>query len=146
MVIFAKVTANNPKQQVYGTREFEDIVNIDGINYPNLKNLIENLVSTLEKTDQKITKRTLRLRALKNTIDNISMLNPELFRTICKMCIDSSYENITGYNLTCDRIIKLCPKSRQQQIKEKLDRMRRERLQRLESSCILVRLLKTLDC
>lgn len=116
-------------------KEFDmnNTVMFNNIRYPNLKNLIKSIEIAMKDDLLKLLKRTVRKNLLKKAMEDIFRFNKYVSNEICKQCIDNKYEKITGYNLNCYKIIKLCPQfDFKQQISDKLlDMLRKKRIQTL---------------
>jgi hypothetical protein len=84
-------------------------VKINGLTYINLKTIIEDINYLFDNNRlTKAVKRAKRKLILETALKDISMFNNELFKRICDLCKVSGKENITGYNLNCEDILKKC--------------------------------------
>jgi hypothetical protein len=92
-------------------------INLDGIFYMNLKSLLESIEKTLSESFMKVAKRQDRRTLIKSSLQNIKLFNPTLYKKICDECEKSPNETITGFNLICEDIKKMCPLSKSEQEK-----------------------------
>lgn len=121
-------------------KEFDmnNTVIFNNIRYPNLKNLIKGIQEAIEENPFKLVKRFTRKNLLEQAMKDIFRFNTYVSKEICKQCINNNYETLTGYNLNCYKIIRLCPQFKfEKQIKDRqyairLEGMRKRRLEELK--------------
>jgi len=122
-------------------KEFDmnNTVMLNNIRYPNLKNLINGIQEAIEQDPFKLVKRITRKNLLEQAMKDIFRFNTYVSNEICKQCINNNYETLTGYNLNCYKIIRLCPQFKfEKQIQDrqhaiKLKGLRKRRLEELKT-------------
>jgi len=92
--------------QIENNFQKNNIVKLDGLRYPNLKTLISDTENCM--VGEKMAKRYSRVQLLQKAIQDIKMFNPDVYREICQQCISKGVEKLTGFNLNCNALKKLC--------------------------------------
>jgi hypothetical protein len=123
------------------------IVELNGINYINLKQLIESFMYAMYMTNDKFGKRLRRKNLLYDAIQDINNFNPVVKEFLCKECYtDTEEENITGYKLKCEEIKVKCKKEHKiyeeqrkesEQHKESEKRKKSEQLKQYKKSQVI---------
>lgn len=98
---------------IHGQKEEEfhpdDTVVFDGIRYPNLKVLIDQITQALEdRPEYKGTKRLARKMLLQSAMKDIHRFNPPVYKLICTQCRKTGAETLTGFNLDCEQLEHFC--------------------------------------
>ncbi len=93
---------------VHGELKLGDTITISNIVYPNLKSLLEDIQQALEQIPDKLTKRWTRMELLKRAMNDIRDFNTEIYNKICSECKRGGVEHITGFDLKCDDLEKMC--------------------------------------
>jgi len=98
---------------VHGQTEKEfkkgSLVLIDGIQYPNLKTLLEQVEQALfNDPGNKGTKRFQRKLLIEQALKDISIMNKPIFNQLCSQCNRGGKESLTGFNLDCETIREMC--------------------------------------
>jgi len=102
------IDVHGQKKEVFRPNE---TVLFDGLRYPNLKVLIEDIQAAIdENPGNKGVKRFTRKILLQEAIKDINRFNPVVFKAICQDCKDKSNEKMTGYNLDCKTLADYCGK------------------------------------
>jgi len=113
--------------------KLKDIVLFEGIKYQNLKSLLSDIEIAIEENPgSKGVKRFTRKDLLYQALKDISRFNPKVLNILCDQCENNETEQITGYNIDCETIKKLCPKKAGHNLKD-FEEYRRKRLQQLIS-------------
>lgn len=92
------------------TSKFKDIVRIDGINYPTVTWVLQELIDTMHtESELKSYKRYSRKNALEEALKDYSLLNKKLLKELCQRCDNGhNISFILGEGASCNKVKRWC--------------------------------------